>query len=397
MQVTTFTESETYFPQEQAENGHGRNPFIQLLEDYDFPQPQRGDILQGEILRIEDDVLFVDVGSKRDAMVPYEEVDQLDEAFLENLSRGDEVPVYVTRTPVGDEQLLVSLERGLEKLDWERAEELIENGEMIELKVVGHNKGGLIVKFGRLQGFVPNSHIPQIRYVRQTQERQRFKAQQIGETMALKAIEVNQKKERFVLSATAVQKEQRRARLKALEEGEVVSGQVVSIKKYGAFVDIGQGITGLLHISKISWHKVEHPADVLTVGDEVELMVDDIELARERISLNRKILQPSPWQQFAQAHDVNDLVTGEVTAVVEYGVFVKMAEGMEGLLHQNEMNLPTNAEPADILQPGDTVLVRIVDLDPDRQRLGLSMRRVSAAEEMVWMANKTEKPVAVDA
>ncbi|MCZ7668757.1 MAG: S1 RNA-binding domain-containing protein [Chloroflexi bacterium] len=211
---------------------NGKTPtFFQLLDQYDFPQPKQGDILQGEILRIDQDVLFVDVGSKRDAMVPYDEVMQLDSGLLESLSRGDEVPVYVMRTPVGDDRLIVSLERGLQQKDWERAEALAANGETITLKIVNHNKGGLVVEFGNIQGFVPNSHIPEIRNNRNLDERHQYKAGLIGDTRPLKIIETDAKQDRLVLSATAAQKEQRLERLKTLKEGEVVTGVVVSLKK----------------------------------------------------------------------------------------------------------------------------------------------------------------------
>lgn len=371
-------------------NGNGRAAFAQLLEEFDYPQPQRGDIIQGEILRIDDDVLFVDVGSKRDAMVPYEEVSQLGEDLLDDLSRGDEVPVYVTRTPVGDEQLLVSLDRGLQKLDWERAEKLQADDETVELTIVNHNKGGLVAEFGRIQGFIPNSHLPEIRNTHDRKIRQQFKAQQIGETRPLKIIEINPQHDRLVLSATAVRREQRQERLQTLSVGEVVTGQVVNLKKYGAFVDIGDGLTGLLHISKIAWPHIDHPADMLSVGDEIKLKVDDIDAERERVSLNRKALLPGPWEQFIEAHEVDELVEGTVTAVVDFGAFVEVPQGVEGLLHQNEMNIPQGSAPGDVLQPGDSVLVRIVRIEPDRQRLSLSMRRVSATEEMLWMAENAQ-------
>lgn len=371
-------------------NNNDRTPFLQLLAEYDFPQPQRGDILQGEILRVEPDVLYVDVGSKRDALVPHDEVSQLDETFLQSLSQGDEVPVYVTRTPVGDAPLLVSLERGLQQLDWERAEKLQANDETAECEIVNHNKGGLVAQFGRIQGFVPNSHIPELHSIHSHHERQRYKVSQIGETRPLKIIELTPRQERLVLSATAVQKEQRRAYLQTLTPGQIVTGKVVRLKSYGAFVDIGNEMTGLLHISKIAWQHLGHPAEVLTIGEELELMVDSVDVERQRLSLNRRELLPGPWQQFAAQYQVADLVEGEVMTLVDFGAFVRLPLDIEGLLHHSEMNIPAGSTVADILQPGDHILVRIINLEPDEQRLGLSMRRVSAAEEMTWLATREE-------
>lgn len=369
-------------------NGNGRTLFMQLLDEFDYPQPKRGDLLMGEILRINEDVLFVDVGSKRDALVPHEEVSQFEEDLLKDLALGDEVPVYVTRTPVGNQQLLVSLDRGLQKLDWDRAEKLAAADKAIELTIVNHNKGGLVVDFGRIKGFVPNSHIPEIRSTYTETERRQYKAQQIGTARLLKIIEINPRQERLVLSATAVQQEQRQQRLQALSIGEIVTGKVVTLKKYGAFIDINNGLTGLLHISKIAWEQIDHPADRLTIGDEINLKIDNVDIERERISLNRKALLPSPWEQFMTAHKAGDLIEGQVTAVVDFGAFVKLPENVEGLLHQSEMDIPHNDTPADVLRPGDTVLVRIMSIEPDRQRLSLSMRRVSATEEILWMTEK---------
>lgn len=364
------------------------NRFSRLLDEYDFRQPQRGDILDGEILRIDEDVLYIDVGSKRDALVPHEELSRLDSTLLEGLSRGDEVPVYVTRTPVGDEQLLVSLERGLQKLDWERAEQLHADDAMVELEVIGLNKGGLVVKFGRIEGFVPNSHIPELRSAGDQRNRQAYKAQQIGSERALKIIEVDPKQRRFVLSAKSAQYEQRKQQLRTLRPGDVVTGTVVNLKKYGAFVDIGYGLTGLLHVSKFAWERVENPSEVLSIGDEMELIVDDVDVERERVSLNRKALMPDPWGQFIETTEVDDLVEGEVIALVDFGAFVSLAPGVEGLLHQSEINIAHGGSTADVLQPGDTILVRIITIEPERQRVGLSMRRVSAAEEVDWMSRK---------
>ena len=164
--------------------------FADLLQEYEVPTPQRGQILEGEIMRIEEDALFIDVGAKRDAIVPYHEVIELQEELLDDLSRGDEVPVYVMRTPRGNEELIVSLNKGLEQQDWQRAARLMADEEIIECEVVGHNKGGMLVQFGRVRGFVPNSHIPAMRHLNNISERNSFKSKQVEQTVAVKVIEV---------------------------------------------------------------------------------------------------------------------------------------------------------------------------------------------------------------
>ena len=397
MQYTLITEenqtnSNTNNTNNGNENGSSHPSFFDLIEEYDFPQPKRGDIIRGEILRIDQDVVFIDIGSKRDAMVPHQEIAQMDEAFLQTLSTGDTVPVYVTRTPEGSEQLLVSLERGLQEMDWERATELQEKDETVQLEVVNYNKGGVVVEFGRIQGFVPNSHIPSIQNVYNHDQRTSAKSKMVGSSLNLKIIEIDAARERFVLSAKSAQKDTRQEQLEELSVGDRVMGKVVNMKTYGAFIDIGNGVVGLLHISRIAWEHIEHPSDLFAVGDEVEVVVDKVQADKEKVSLNRKVLLPSPWQTFAEQWNAGDLLEGKVTAVVDFGAFVRVAEGVEGLLHKNEMTLPSDAEPSMALAEGDIILVRLVQIDVAQERLSLSTRRVTTAEEISWMQTQQKAP-----
>lgn len=363
-----------------------QNDFAALLDQYTVPRPQQGDILKGHILRIENDVIFIDVGSKRDAMVPHEEVKRLDENYLQSLARGDEVLVYVTSTPAGDNPLLVSLEQGLQALDWERAAKLQTEGTIHAYEVLNYNKGGIIVKFGYLQGFVPNSHLPDVKEVHDVRERTRRKAKLVSTEMPLTVIEVDADHQRLVLSATEAEREQKRLRLQHLNPGDVVKGTVVHLKDYGAFVDIGQGLTGLLHVSKIAHEHVNHPQDVLHIGDEIEVVIEEVSVSRERISLNRQATLADPWQSFAAAHQVGDLMEGQVTSLVEYGAFIRVEGGIEGLLHISEIQLPSDTPLEALLQPDDNILVRIIEISPEQQRLSLSMKRISAAEEINWLS-----------
>lgn len=388
--MSRIAEMETKSFEESRADSNGRNgqselSFAELLDEYEYPRPEQGEILKGKILRIEDNVVLIDVGAKRDAVVPHQEVEQLDEDFLASLSKGDEVPVYVTRTPVGDEELIVSLERGLEEQDWDRAEALQADEETLELTVTGYNKGGLLVQFNRLQGFVPNSHVPDLKYMHDEDAQRSFKAKKIGTKLPVKIIEIDRQRQRLVLSAKAAQKELRQQQLQELQPGQVVTGRVANIVKYGAFVDLGH-VSGLLHVSKIAWDKVEHPADVLSVGDEIEVVVESVDVERERISLNRQELLPSPWDKFAEEHQVGDLLEGEVTAVLDFGAFVRLPSGLEGLIHVSEIE--GSGAPESILKPGDRVLVRVISIEPEQQRLGLSTRRVTTAEEIEWMTQR---------
>ena len=358
--------------------------FADLLDEYETPLPQRGEILEGEILRIEEDVVFVDVGAKRDAIVPFDEVSELDEELLDDLSHGDEVPVYVIRTPRGDEELLVSLQKGLQQQDWQKAARLMANEQIVECEVVGHNKGGLLVQFGRVRGFVPNSHIPALRHIRDSRQQVSFKSKQVGKTLALKVIEVSHPRERLVFSAKEAQAEKRRQRLQALHVGDAVNGRVVNLTKYGAFIDIG-GIDGLLHISQMAWTKPDHPADLLSVGDEIEVLIDSIDAERSRVGLNRKDLLPTPFSEFVEEHEVGDMIEGTVTSVVPFGAFVEVADNVEGLIHISELSDAVVHDPEAIVHPNDEVLVRIINIEPDEERLGLSLHQVSIDEQVEWM------------
>lgn len=370
-------------------NGEGVTAFANLLDEYEQMIPKRGQFITGEVLRIEDDVLYVDVGAKRDAIVPYRDLDRFeDQEYISGISRGDEIPVYVIRTPVGDEELLVSLKKGLEHNDWVRAKEVQEAESVEELEIVGHNKGGILVSFGHLEGFVPNSHIPSLRHAGyDKQVLAQKKAKMIGEKMVAKIIEVDMKRKRLVMSGKAAEKEARLEQLNSLEEGQIVTGRVDNLVSYGAFVDLGQ-ITGLLHISEIAWQQIDRPGDVLAVGDEIDVRIEQIEIERERIGLSRKVLLPSPWHEFDESHKVGDLIEGQITGLVDFGAFVTLPSNIEGLIHVSEINLPVNASPTEVLQIGERVLARIINIEADDERIGLSLRKVSAAEEIDWLAEK---------
>jgi small subunit ribosomal protein S1 len=374
---------------ESAQQSFAEQSFADMLDNFDYTVPQQGEFLEGTIIRIDEDAIFVNVGAKRDAIIPHTDLDQLEEEQLTNLSTGDTVPVYVLRTPVGEQELIVSLFKGLQQQDWDWADSCLKSEEILELEVVGHNKGGLLVEFGRLRGFVPNSHVVDLRHVRNPSERKAFKDKSRNDTMFVKVIEVDRDRRRLVLSETAAMVEQRQKRMETLEEGSIMTGIVVNVVKYGAFVDL-DGVHGLLHISKIDWQHIDHPSNVLSVGDEVEVMIDEVDVEKERVSLNRKVLMPTPWDAFAEEHAVGELIEGTITNVLDFGAFVQVADGIEGLIHISEINMPHSGSPEAVLQSGDVVLARIISIEPDRERLSLSLRRVTTSEELDWMARKAE-------
>jgi ribosomal protein S1 len=225
-----------------------------------------------------------------------------------------------------------------------------------------------------------------LRHVRSQHTLVSQKAKLLGEELLLKVIEVDSKRRRLVLSAKKARKELRQQRLLELKlkEGDTVTGRITNLVNFGAFVDL-DGVEGLIHISEIAWQRVEKPSEFLTPGEEIEVLIQSVDVEQERVSLSRKALLPSPWESFAQSHNVGDLIEGVVTNVVDFGAFALVAEGIEGLIHANEMHGTQDFAPQDVLLPGDTVLVRILNIQPERQRLGLSQRRVSQNEEMEWI------------
>lgn len=379
----------------ETKNNNDEMSFAELLDNYDYIQPKRGQILQGEVLKV-DDVILVDVGTNRDAIVPHDEVQQLGQAMLDGLV-GYEVPVMVTRVPSwGSDELIVSIEKGLEQKDWKRANELFESDESLDLRVVGHNKGGMLVEFGRLNGFVPNSRIPQLRrYLGNKQELSRQKQLMVEETISVKIVEVDQRNKRFILAADAALEEQRQKLLSELTEEQVVTGIVMHIVPYGAFVDIG-GVNGLLHISNMSWENIGHPSHLVNVGDDIDVMIESVDVENERVSLNRKILLPQPWDHFVKEYGLNDLVQGTVSDIVDFGAFVQLPHSQTGLLHISEISEDFVEAAGNILQSGDKVLTRIISLNPESQKIGLSLRRVTDMEEIEWMQAQERAELAAE-
>ena len=368
------------------------HPFNELLDSYEYAPPQQGQILEGQILFIYPDAVYVDVGAKRDAIVPHDEMVKLGESLLAGLSAGDQVPVYVTHTPVGNQELIVSIDKGLQKYDWLRAKEAYASGEILNLTVIGVNKGGLLVELGRLEGFVPNSHVPELRRIRDPRQQQVQKARLLDTQLKLKIIDLDESLQRLVMSAVAAQTEERQALLNTLKPGQQVTGRVTAVTSFGAFVDLG-GIDGLIHISRLAHHHVQHPSEVLSVGDEVTVLVEKVDVARERISLNRQAVLLSPWEALPKKHKSGDLVEGRVTNLADFGVFVRIDSGVVGLVHISEITLPPNSSLKDMFQAGETILVRIIDMVPEDQRLSLSRRRVTVDEELAWMAARATTTV----
>jgi len=358
--------------------------------EYDYQLPQQGDIHMGVVIEIGDRGAIVDAGFKRDGIVPPSDLDRIDDETRESIQPGDELAVAVQRPQDEEGRLILSIYEALVREDWEQAEKMMEQGELYEGTVSGYNRGGLLVPFGRIRGFIPASHTVGMPRGLQGDERRERLADMVGDKVGLKIIEVDRHRRRLIFSQRqarrAWQKIQRERVMEELTEGETVTGTVTGITDFGAFVDLG-GADGLIHISELSWRQVDDPREVVEVGDEVEVYVLNLDWERTRIALSLKRLKPNPWSQVADQYEVGELVEGRVSRVLDFGAFVELGLGVEGLLHVSEMTGTSQLSPTEILEPGQEVLVKIIGIDPHKQRITLSARQVQRDQWERWMAD----------
>ncbi len=287
---------------------------------------------------------------------------------------GAEVPVYVLNPRDQDDNLVVSINMGLQQYDWEKARQLLTSEEVVQVTVTGHNRGGILVRWNRLEGFIPSSHLVSVNL---SNERRDVWGDVQGKGLGVKVIEVDQDRRRLIFSEREAQKEwraQQKARLLSeLKEGDVVKGTVTGLRDFGAFVNLG-GADGLIHVSELAWHRVDHPRDVLKVGDEIDVYVLNLDRESNRIALSRKRLLNDPWEDADQRYHEGQLVEGSVTNVVDFGAFIALDNGLEGLLHLSEMGDGSLKEPYSYVKKSDRLSLRISHLEPEKRRVGFTQR-----------------------
>jgi small subunit ribosomal protein S1 len=353
-------------------------------QDSDIKSFKHGDVVEGQVVRIDKDEILVDIGAKSEGVVSNRELFGRHGEGQPALNIGDTVLVYVLQPESPEGHVVLSLRRaGLER-KWRSMQEQFEAGVIIEAPVIDHNKGGLIVDCG-IRGFVPISQI--VDFPRRPQNDQpRDAAQEIaeklmpfvGRKLRLKILEVNRKANRLILSEKVALYEERREKrdelFSSLQVGQKVTGTVRSIAPFGVFVDLG-GIDGLVHKSELSWNKVNNPESGYQVGEEVEAEVIDINHERGRISLSVRRLQPDPWHSTVADFNVGDIIDGTVTKLVNFGAFVRVRDGLEGLIHISELSHQRVAHPGDVVHEGQSLKLKIISLDSERHRLGLSLKQ----------------------
>ncbi len=363
------------------EGAKDQENFYTLLES--IGDVQRGSLLTGQIIAIDHLGVIVDLGLKRDGVIPSSDLDRLpsDETHF---NIGDEVDVMVVDPVDADGNLVVSISQARESGDWLAAKRLLENDEIFEASASDYNRGGLIIPFGRLRGFVPASHISGLPRGLDESERAKHLERCVNEKMPFKVLEVDPQRHRLVLSERKAIRQWRQMQkaeiIKTLHEGDIRKGVVTSLQEFGAFVDIG-GADGLIHISELAWRHIDNPGQVLKVGQEVETLILRLDPDANRIGLSLKRLQDNPWQSIADHIQPGMLLEGTVTRQVTSGLYVNVADGIDGLVKSQQ----THTLP----QVGERVQVRVVSFEAERERMGLEIVGMDSLVPQSALADET--------
>ncbi len=353
---------------------------------------ERGDIVSGTVLSIDSQGLIVDIGWKQDGIVTRGDIERMGMATAD-FQVDAEIDVAVVNLHDSDGNLILSAAQARQNEDWKRAEEFMNNETLWAGEIVDTNKGGVIVSFGHLRGFVPASHVLDLPRGLKEDERLAHLQSLVGNEVSVKVIEVNRKRRRLVFSQLEAEQENRAARKEALlnelVEGTTRKGVVSGLCDFGAFVDLG-GADGLIHISELAWHRVRHPSKVLAVGDEVEVFVLNLDAQGKRIGLSLKRLQPNPWTLVDDMYHIGQLTEGVISRLETFGAFISLEPGIEALLHVSQMSANSEENPLRHHYEGQKLLMRIISIESDRQRLGLSLTEVTAAEMAQWEERQLE-------
>jgi len=370
---------------QSAEGSNNNHTNMETLLDQeglslDFPQP--GEIRTGVIASIGPSQILVSIGAKSEGVIAGRELESIDPETRAALKVGDEIPVYVLSAEDSSGNIMLSFTRAQEQKGWAEVEKMLEEGASFTGKIEGFNKGGLIVPIHGLRGFVPASQLGISRRMAISGDNpeERY-ASMIGEPITVRVIEVDRRRRRLILSERAASTETRQSIkeriLETLEEGKEYVGKVTSLADFGAFVNIN-GADGLVHLSEISWEHIQHPSEVLEVGQEVKVKVISIDREKKRIGLSIRALQDDPWRKKVEKFKVGQLVKGVVTRLTKFGAFARIEGDLEGLIHVSEISEERVEHPKEKLHEGDVLTLRIIRIDPEQRRIGLSLRKVDS-------------------
>jgi len=377
----------------------------ELLDSVETMKPlRRGDVIDGVVMRVDSEGILVNIGHKAEGLVPPREMKALSPDEIENLQVGDEILTLVVRTETAEGSAMLSVDRAIGEKGWRTLEKILEAGETVEGIIMGFNRGGVIVEVEGINGFVPMSQLVSIsrdsvREAQRAVEAEAIEApeavegqeceeepadkpapmsDEIGKTLQLKVLEVNRARNRAIFSERQAIREirdQQKARLiEELREGEVRRGKVTGISSFGAFVDLG-GADGLIHISELSWSSVSRPEEVVQIGNEVDVFVLRIDAENKKIALSLRRLQPEPWATLEERYAVGDVVDATVTKLTDFGAFARVEDSVEGLIHISELTTRRIVHPREVVSEGQVVKLKILRIEADRRRLGLSLKQ----------------------
>lgn len=372
-----------------AVNPQGDQPHNQTMESLleseslSVELPQVGEIRKGMIASIGPSQILISVGAKSEGVVAGRELEQLTAEERAALKVGQEVNVYVLNPEDQNGNVVLSFKRAQEEMSWENVEKMIADETVIDTKIVGFNKGGLIAAVGNLRGFVPSSQISAVRRAQSSGDTPEQRWQKmVGQAISVRIIEVDRERRRLILSERSTNTETRSSMkdrvISELEEGKVYTGKVTSLADFGAFVNVS-GADGLVHLSELSWDRLQHPKEILEVGQEVKVKVINIDRDKKRIGLSIRALQDDPWKSRVEKFSVGQLVEGVITRLTKFGAFARLEGDIEGLIHISELSENRVEHPKEVLKEGDVKTLRVIRIDSDQHRIGLSLRKVDSA------------------
>ncbi len=377
---TEATQAESE-PKEEAVGrpAEGMQSLMDRMER-DYRSPQRGQVLEGVVVSVDKDGVLVDIGTKSEGIIPGFEVQSALQQEGE-LQVGEEVLVYVLQPEDKDGHVVLSLKRARAERGWRTVEKKHEENATLEAEVVDFNKGGLIVNVNGLRGFVPSSQVLGFRQSEGEKDGADERlAAMVGRKVSLKVLEINRRRNRLILSERAAMQEIRQRRkeelLQELEPGQMRHGRVSSICDFGAFVDLG-GADGLVHISELAWSPTNHPSEVVSVGQELDVQVISVDREKKKIALSLRRAQPEPWSTVAERFNVGDEVQGHITKLASFGAFARIQDGVEGLIHISELTDGRITHPKNVVKEGDVLTLKVIRVEPERRRLGLSLKQAT--------------------
>lgn len=379
-------ENEALSGSTNAQGDQANNQSMEALlanESLNIDLPQAGEIRKGTIASISQNQILISIGAKSEGVVAGRELEQLTQEERDALQVGQEIDVYVVIPEDVNGNVVLSLKRALEQMTWESVEKMIADEVVVDTKIIGFNKGGLIAAIGNLRGFIPSSQVSAARRAQSTGDKPEQRWQKmVGQPISVRIIEVDRERRRLILSEKAASAESRSSVkdrvISELEEGKAYTGRVTSLADFGAFVNIN-GADGLVHLSEISYDRIAHPKEALEVGQEVQVKVINIDREKKRIGLSIRALQDDPWKNRMEKFSVGQLVEGVITRLTKFGAFARLEGDIEGLIHVSELSENRVEHPKEVLHEGDVKTLRIIRIDADQHRIGLSLRKVDSA------------------